>query len=280
MQNNLQKFNFDISIIIINYNTFQLTNQCINSVYKYTKEINYEVILIDNGSTECDPDIFVQNFPNINLIKSKNNLGFSKGNNLGIEKATGKIILLLNSDTQLKENSIKTVFDYLVNHEKVGAASCRLIFPDGKYQSVCQRFPSIKYQLFELLRLHKLFTKRKAGRILLGSFFDYNENVTVDWIWGAFFMFRATIIQDLPEMKLNEDFFMYGEDIQWCWDINKLGYEIHYCSNAEIIHYMGGSSGNKNYLIEKNNSIFLKKNYFFIHRVFIKWLEFLLKISQ
>ena len=267
----------DVSIIIVNYNTFKMTCDCINSIYKNTKSLSFEIILVDNDSKECDGDLFLKSFPEIILVKSNSNVGFAKGNNLGIQKATGKYILLLNSDTVLKDNAIKISIDYLENHPKAGIMSVGLVFPDGAHQSVCQRFPSIRYQLFELLRLHKLVSKKVAGRILLGSFFKYDENIKSDWVWGTYFMFRKEILELLPNKKLNDDFFMYCEDMQWCWDFRTLGYEIHYCSETQVLHYSGGSSGNRHEMMKQNNRLFLENNYSPIHRMFINFLNRLLK---
>ena len=269
----------DVSVIIVNYNTFKMTSDCINSIYKNTNSISFEIILVDNNSSECNADLFLKSFSDLVLIKSDSNVGFAKGNNLGIRKATGKYILLLNSDTLLKNNAIKTSFDYLENHSRAGVLSLRLVFPSGIHQSVCQRFPSIRYQLFELLRLHKLVSKKVAGRILLGSFFNHDEDIKPDWVWGTYFMFRKEILELLPNKKLNDDFFMYCEDMQWCWDFRKLGYEIHYCAESEVIHYSGGSSGNRHEMMKHNNRLFLEHNYSPLHRMFINFLNRLLEIQ-
>lgn len=268
-----------LSIIIINYNTFDLTVNCIQSIYATTKNIKYEIILVDNASTEKNPDLFKEKFPNIILIKSKKNLGFSKGNNLGIEKSKGKVLLLLNSDVIVKDNTIESAYNYLLSDNKNGALTVKTLYPNGQLQSVCQRFPSIKYQLIELFRFHKLFSKRKQGQILLASFFQYNTIVEVDWIWGTFFMLKKDIILKMPEKKLNDDFFMYVEDMQWCMDIKKIGYKIKFIPNVEIVHYMGGSSAPKNTMMKNNYNIFLKNNYNLIHRIIIKLLRSLLLIT-
>lgn len=251
----------DVSIIIINYNTFELTSKCIESLYQYNNGFEYEIILVDNASTECDANIFKQKFPNINLVISNTNLGFAGGNNLGIQQATGNYILLLNSDTELIENSIKICLDYMNVNTKVGVLSPKLIFPDGKHQSVAQRLPSLKYSLIEFFRIQKILTKQQAGKLLLGSFFNHNETVKVDWVWGAFFLFRRELLQLLPDKKLDDTYFMYCEDMQWCLDIKKLGYEIHYLATTKVIHKMGGSSGKKNEMMERNGRLFMERNY-------------------
>lgn len=251
----------DVSIIIINFNTITLTRNCIASVQQFTADINFEIILVDNASTETDVSVLQNEFPSIKLVQSHLNLGFAGGNNLGIQYASGKYILLLNSDTYLKDNAILSLFNYMEEHPEAGVVSPRLIFPDGRHQSVSQRFPSIKYSLIELLRLQKFMPKAQAGKILLGPFFNHQETVRVDWVWGACFMFRAPILEKLPSKKLDETYFMYFEDMQWCLDITKLGYEIHFFAGAEVIHLMGGSSGSKNKMMLENGELFLKRNY-------------------
>ena len=251
----------DVSIIIINYNTYELTCSCLKSLYQFNENFEHEIILVDNASTECDAILFKNKFPNINLVVSEKNLGFAGGNNLGMEYAIGNYILLLNSDTELIENSISICLDYMNNNKKVGVLSPKLIFPDGRHQSLAQRFPSLKYRLIELFRMQKLLTKRKAGKILLGAYFDHNETTEVDWVWGAFFMFRKEIISLLPSQKLDDSYFMYYEDVQWCMDIKKLGYEIHYLSDTKVIHRLGGSAAKKSELMKNNGKVFMKKNY-------------------
>lgn len=266
----------DVSVIIINYNTYKLTEQCIASVYRYTTNISFEVVLVDNASTEVDATVFKELFPQIILIKSKRNLGFAGGNNIGIEKAKGKFILLLNSDTYLRDNAIRAVYDYMRAKPGVGVASARLVYPDGRHQAVAQRFPSIMAPLAEVLRLQKLLPARITKQLFLGAFFDHQSNMKTDWVWGAFFMFKSEILKQLPTGKLDEQFFMYYEDMQWCWDIKKLGYEIHLCADAEVVHLMGGSSGAKQDMMFKNEQIFMKKNYTALHRELISFVNKLL----
>lgn len=266
----------DLSIIIINYNTFELTSKCIESLYQYNSGFNYEIILVDNASVECNADLFKEKFPNIILIKSKENLGFAGGNNLGISHAKGEYILLLNSDTELIENSIKISLDFYKSKKNIAVLSCKLIFPNGNHQSVAQRFPSIKYKLIELFRLQKLLSKQKASKLLLGAFFNHNETVEVDWVWGAFFMFKKDLLSQLPNKKLNDDYFMYWEDVQWCYDFVQLGYKNYYHATTKVVHKMGGSAGKKNELMLMNEQYFYQRNYSKLKRWLInkfdKWL--------
>jgi GT2 family glycosyltransferase len=251
----------DVSVIIVNYNTYGLVVDCIESLYKHTSGIQFEVILVDNASFEFPANEFRAQFPQVKLIHSKENLGFAGGNNLGIAEATGKYILLLNSDTYLKENSLLITYNYMERNPKAGVTSARLVYPDGRHQSVAQRFPSVKYQLSELLRMQKFMPKKQAGKFLLGAFFDHKENTTADWVWGAYFFFRSELLNKMSGHKLDETYFMYNEDIQWCLDIHRLGYEVHFCAETEVVHIMEGSGGKKSKMMIENGELFLKKNF-------------------
>jgi hypothetical protein len=229
----------ELSVIIINYNTFALTHKCIETVYRFTKNIDFEIILVDNASTECDADLFKQNFPSITLIKSAVNLGFAGGNNLGIEKATGAYILLLNSDIELTENSIKRCLDVLKADKTLGVVSPMLVYPDGKIQHIANKFPSLKYEIVEILRLHKFLL---PSDYLLGYFFNHKEDKKVDWVWGAFFLTRREIIENFPGQKLPDRYFMYFEDVAWCYGIKKMGYGIQYIAGTKAVHHLSASS--------------------------------------
>lgn len=232
----------DISVIIVNYNTFKLTSQCIQSIIDKTHDVSYEIILVDNASKECDADLFKQKFPEITLIKSTENGGFAKGNNLGIEKAKGNYILLLNSDTELINNAIWEGWQVMLTDEKIGVLSGKLLYPDGRVQGVAGKFPSIKTEIRELLRLNKLLTPEQRAIYYLGSEFNYETSIEADWVWGAFFLFPKQILSQFPEGKFQEDFFMYCEDIQWCWHIKNLNYKVFYSPQPVAYHYISGSS--------------------------------------
>lgn len=232
----------DISVVIVNYNTFTLTCQCIESIIQKTQNISYEIILVDNASAECDADLFKQKFPQITLIKSPENGGFAKGNNLGIARAKGEYILLLNSDTELINNALYESVMVMRVNPKVGVMSGKLLYPDGRVQGVAGRLPSLKMELQELFRLNKSLTPAQRATYYLGNEFDYQTEIKAGWVWGAFFVFPANILQKFPQNKLQDDFFMYGEDLQWCWYIKNLGYEILYSPKPVAYHYISASS--------------------------------------
>lgn len=232
-----------VSIIIINYNTFSLTSNCIRSVIKVTTGIDYEIILVDNASAECDPLKFRDEFPQIVLIKSTTNGGFAYGNNLGIEKSTGEYILLLNSDTVLTEDSISKSVEQLKKNPKTGVLGCRMIYPTGGIQYSARRFRSISWELLDLFRFIPLLMPYKLrARKMLGKYFRHNEDIVCDWVNGAFFLFPKKIVQAFSNKKLDDRFFMYGEDQLWCEQIKDHGYNALFYSGTTIIHINSGST--------------------------------------
>lgn len=232
-----------VSVIIINYNTFSLTSACLRSIYANTCSVPFEVILVDNASTECDPDDFLKVFPAIRLIRSAINLGFARGNNLGLAAARGTHYLLLNSDTLLTEDSIGKAYAFLLTQPKAGAVGCRQVFPDGKIQFVARRFRSISWELLDLFRfLLYLLPYEKRAHLMLGRYFKNDKTCEADWVNGAFLLLPAKVVQAMPDQKLDDRFFMYGEDVLWCEQIQELGYRIFFFAGTTIIHIEGGST--------------------------------------
>jgi GT2 family glycosyltransferase len=267
-----------LSVIIINYNTFKYTCSCITSIYKHTKIVPFEVILVDNASTECDPDCFKKEFPQVKLVRSDTNLGFASGNNLGIEHSSGDMILLLNSDTELIEDSLSYCYKYAKSLSYNAALTCKLIYPNNIIQRQCSRFPSIFLNFIELFRIHKLLSKDKRGKLLLSDYFDHEEKVEPEWIWGTFFMFNKSILLKMSGQKLDDSFFMYCEDMKWCFDFKKLNVKILYLPYTKVIHHLGSSSGSEYRLntISKNELLFVKQT----RGQFYKWVYILVRVAN
>ncbi len=235
-----------VSIIIVNYNTFKLTVDCIKSIIKFTQEVNYEIILVDNASPKDNADEFLKIFPAIKLVKADKNEGFAKGNNLGIKQAKGDIILLLNSDTYLSEDSISIAANYLASHKDIGVLSVKLVYPDGKLQHAARKYRYLANELLDLVRpLLWLLPYKKRAALMLNQYYNSDFNVYCDWVSGAFFMFPQSILKLLPEHKLDERYFMYGEDQLWCYQIGEAGYKVFYLVDTHVIHIEGSSSAEK-----------------------------------
>lgn len=232
-----------VSIIIINYNTFQLTCDCIESVIKYTKEVDYEIILVDNASTKDNPDDFLKKFPSIKLIKNPENSGFAKGNNIGIDHSKGDIILLLNSDTYIDEDCISAAVKKYDEIPKLGALSINIVYPDGKFQHMARRFRSIRNEVLDLLRpFLYLMSYEKRAKLMLNQYFKGDFSTECDWVIGAFMMMPRTMVDKLKGGKLDERFFMYGEDHLWCYQFTELGYQNYYYADPKVYHIANAST--------------------------------------
>lgn len=256
-----------VSIIIVNYNTYHLTKKCIESVYAKTRNCLFEVILVDNASTECDPYIFKKDFPEIALIVNTTNKGFAGGNNTGIEQAKGEYMLLLNSDTELVNDAVSIALAAMLQNSTIGVLTGKLIYPDGRTQGVAGSFPSLKNELMELFRFSKFESFKKKAIRLKGDLWDYNTPTKTDWVWGTFFMFNKKLLEVFPDQKLHEDFFMYFEDVLWCYHVKKhTNLSVCYLPEPVIIHHLSGSSKNNDPVAVYRTKVlphkfeFLKKN--------------------
>ncbi|WP_160683770.1 glycosyltransferase family 2 protein [Clostridium sp. C2-6-12] len=283
-----------LSIIIVNYNTYALTKQTIDSIILKEHTFQYEILLIDNASSDNSIENLKENFATIiskqilQIHINKANLGFSKANNIGIKKAKGEYILLLNSDTVIKGDCLELCLDYLEHNQNIGALGCKVELADGNLDHACKRgFPTPKASLHYLLKLYK------RDPIKYGEYNALNLHEDdigeVDCLTGAFMLMPKSALDDIG--LLDEDFFMYGEDIDLCYRIKKGGYKIIYYPKARIIHHKGGSSKKKRTKVihDFHNAmwIFYKKHYCKKYNFAVTslvyigiWLKYLLEIMK
>ncbi|GHS85906.1 glycosyl transferase [Bacteroidia bacterium] len=226
----------DVSIIIVNYNTKQLTANCIDSVFEKTEGINFEIILVDNASTDGSKEHF-RNDARIQFIESDENLGFGRANNLGAKYAKGKYLFLLNSDTILLNNAVKILANFLDDNPKVGICGGNLF--DENQQ------PTLSYAIINSLSIKgelNLLSNNNMMKIKYGKnvVFNYsNRPIAVYAIIGADLMIRSNIFRQIN--GFDEDFFMYHEELELAHRVKKLGYKIYCTPDAKIIH-LGGKS--------------------------------------
>ncbi|AOY75539.1 glycosyltransferase family 2 protein [Clostridium formicaceticum] len=268
----------DLSIIIVNYNTIELTKQTLHSIFDKKYNFIYEVFVVDNASTDGSVDMIKTEFPQVQLIENNQNLGFSKANNLAITLAEGKYILLLNSDTVVLEDCLSKSLSYLDAHPEIGVLGCQVILKNGQLDHACKRgFPTPEASLYYILKLNKLFPNSKRfGQYDLTYLSDQEVN-QVDAVTGAFMMVRRGVIDEVG--GLDEDFFMYGEDLDWCYRIKKAGWKIIYYPEAKIIHYKGASNKKKKvkivYEFHRAMYLFYKKHYNEKYNAFVKGLVYM-----
>jgi GT2 family glycosyltransferase len=226
----------DISVIILNFNTRDLTQICIQRLkHSILGTYSMEIILCDNASLDGTVEAVRKKFSDVIIIENGKNLGFAAGNNPGIKQAKGRYILLLNSDTEVSSDSIAEMITFMDSHEKAGAATCKLVLPNGQMDPACHRgFPTPWTSLTYLIKLEKLFPKSK----LFGEYHQGYKNLStvheVDCISGAFFMVRKAVINTVG--LLDEDFFMYAEDIDWAYRIKKARWEIWFNPYVSVLH--------------------------------------------
>ncbi|WP_040213613.1 glycosyltransferase family 2 protein [Clostridium polynesiense] len=269
----------DISIIIVSYNTKQLTLDAIESVFKTTKNVSYEIFVVDNASKDGSVEAIKKSYGDkVKLIENKENLGFSAANNMAIKKSQGRYILLLNSDTIVKNDTIAKTIAYMDDNTEAGVLGCKVLLRDGKLDKACKRgFPTPWNSFSYLLKLDKIFPgdKRFGGYHL--TYINENETAEVDCVMGAYMLLRKEIIESVG--LLDETFFMYGEDVDWCYRIKEAGWKIIYYPEAEIIHYKKASSAKKGTktIIEFYRAmyIFYNKHFKEKYNIFISFLIYL-----
>lgn len=228
----------DLSVVIVNYQTFELTKNTVNSILEYDYPFSYEILVVDNASGDDSLARLKEYFTdNVTFIASDENNGFASGNNQALRIAEGKYVLLLNSDTVVWENTLEKIYDYMEKHTDVGAAGCRVLLENGELDKACKRsFPNAKNSFFKLFHIP---TNSKDDNYNLTDLPD-GEVYEIDCLTGAFMFIRS---QTLDEVGfLDETFFMYGEDIDMCYRIKEAGWKIVYYGKSTITHFKGASS--------------------------------------
>lgn len=229
----------ELSIIVLSYNTKDLLKQCLESVYRLPGS---EIIVVDNASSDDSPAMVRKEFPRVRLVCNKENLGFAKGNNIGLSLATGKYILFLNSDTKIKPEAMSGVIKYMEENPKVGALTAKTLLSSGKMDPDCHRgFPTPWASISYFLGLEKLFPKSKLFGQYHKFYFNLNENHTIDAGAGAFILVSREVIEKVG--RWDENYFFYGEDLDFFFRIKKSGYRTLFYAQPVLIHYKGASSG-------------------------------------
>ncbi|WP_019635720.1 glycosyltransferase family 2 protein [Paenibacillus fonticola] len=238
----------DLSIIIVNYNTCRLTLDCLQSVFDSETAYQYEVLVVDNASADDSVEAISHEFPQVVLMANQENTGFAKANNQAMEAAKGRYILLLNSDTIVQPNTLETMVSLMDNRPDLGASGCKIILPDGSLDKACRRgFPTPSASFYYAFGISRLFPDNpKFNQYQLG-YLDPDEAYPVDCLMGAFMLVRRETIEQIG--GLDETFFMYGEDVDWCYRIKEAGWGIHYEPATYIVHYKGASSRRKPFKI-------------------------------
>ncbi len=233
----------ELSVVIVAWNAKHHLELCLESLAKAPPRRRMEVLVVDNSSADDTVEMVESKFPQVRLIKSKENLGFAKGNNVAIRQCQGRYIALVNPDVIVFPGCLDTLADFLDENRKVGNVGPRVFNPDMTQQATCRHFPTLWNNFCSAIRLERIFKGRRffAGEQMF--YFPHDRTMAVDVLAGCFWMVRREVFLEIGQ--LDESFFMYGEDLDWCrrcWDGD---WQVAFTPAAQAIHYGGGcSSGN------------------------------------
>lgn len=230
----------ELSAIIVNWNTKLLLHECLETLFSHPPRRSLEVIVVDNASVDGSCEMVESCFPQVKLMRNSQNVGFARANNMAIEASAGEYVALVNSDVWVLPGCLDALADFLDRNPSVGNVGPRVLNSDLTLQASARNFPSLWNSFCTALGLAAAFPRRKwfSGEPML--YFDHACTRRVDVLVGCFWLLRRTALEQIG--MLDEDFFMYGEDLDWCrrcWDA---GWEIVFCPDAEAIHHRGGSS--------------------------------------
>ncbi len=255
-----------LTVVIVNYNVKHFLEQCIHSVQRATEGIDNEIFVVDNNSVDGSCTMIKEKFPGVKLIENRKNTGFSKANNQAINQSSGEYILLLNPDTVVQEDTFHKCIAFMDEHKEAGALGVKMIDGNGHFLPESKRsLPKPSVAFYKIFGLSKLFPKSKIfGKYHL-SYLDKNQINEIEILPGAYMFIRKEALNKAG--LLDEDFFMYGEDIDLSYRLIKAGYKNYYFPKTTIIHYKGESTkkGSVNYVL-----IFYKAMLIFARKHFTK----------
>lgn len=265
----------DVSVVIVNWNTRDILRDCLWSVYEQTQDISFEVIVVDNASSDGSAAMVKKEFPQVILIENFKNRGFAAANNQGITIAKGQYVLLLNSDTLILNNAIAKTVIFADNRPETAVIACRVLNPDRTLQRTCFMFPSLLNIVLSSTYLYKLFPRNKFfGRERM-TWWNRDDVREMDVTTGCFMLVRRLAIKQVG--LLDERFFIYGEETDWCYRFKKAGWKVLFTPTAEIIHL--GRASTKQVRLKmvlqytKSLLIFFRKHYgyavYFLTRVLL-----------
>ena len=239
----MQDKDLNVSIVILSWNDKRFLRECLDSLSNTATSRPMEIIVVDNASSDGSPEMVEAEFPSVRLVRNRENLGFPKGNNIGVQMSRGKYVCLLNSDIRVIDGCLEALTDYMESQPGIGMVGPRILNSDGTHQSSCRRFPSFWNNLCEAVGLASTF---RGSRLVSGEhmfYFKGDRLLDVDVLVGCFWMARREAIDQFG--LLDEGFFMYAEDVDWCKRCWEAGWRVVFFPGASAIHHRGGSSSKK-----------------------------------
>ncbi len=264
-----------LSVVFLNYNTRDLTRQALNSVLAAAEGLEVEIFVVDNASVDGSADMVAEEFPQVKLICNAANVGFAAGNNVALRQVIGEYALLINTDTIVRRDALRTMVEFLDAHPEAGACGCKILDPDGTLQLDSRRgFPTPLAAFCKMSGLSRFFPKHPLIAHYHMTYLDPEQTAEVEVLSGSCMMVRKAAMDQVG--LLDEDYFMYGEDIDWCYRFHQAGWKIYYVPTTSIIHFRGESGRGVPlrilYRKSRAMSIFVNKHMVRRFRFFPLWL--------
>lgn len=230
----------DISVSIVNFNQCRLLEKCLKSIFETSKGIRLEVFVVDNASLDDSIEMVREKFPNVELIVNEQNRGYAAANNQAIKLSKGRYVLVLNNDVIVLPGALQAMVNFMDEHLRVGVLGPRVLNPDGTLQPSCMAFPTLWTLLLRALYIDKLLPENRVAGALFMSYWGHDSIREVDMVSGCCMLVRRDTIEQVGLM--DERFFFYAEEADWCRRIKQSGWQTYFLSNAEIVHYGGQST--------------------------------------
>lgn len=253
----------DLSVIVVHYNTEELTRACLESIHAEARDLACEVFLVDNGSSDGSGERLAAAYDWLHFLRLERGVGFGAANNVAARLARGRHVLFLNSDTEVQNDALRRVVAFLDGNPRAALAGCRLLKSDGTLDSACRRsFPTPSVSLWKMLGLNQLFPQSRRFAAYDLRYLPQDERYQVDSLVGAFLMARR---EDLPAGPFDEDYFFYGEDIDLCFLVKQRGREVWYLGDISMLHHKGGTTNKREpwviFYFHDSMRIFYNKHY-------------------
>ncbi|MDP2952951.1 MAG: glycosyltransferase family 2 protein [Chloroflexota bacterium] len=265
----------DLSIVIVNYNTGDLLRECLRSLFASEGDFTYQVTVVDNHSQDGSAALVRREFPQVDLLENPENVGYAQANNQGLKSRKARYYLLLNPDTVLPPGALRGMLSFMEEHPQAGIAGPKLMMADSRLDLACRRsFPTPEVSFYRLSGLGRLFPKSKRfGRYNL-TYLDPDQEAEVDSVVGAFMMIRGETLEEVG--YLDEEFFLYGEDLDFAYRAKKAGWKVYYYPQVTVVHYKRRSSSQNRKRAQhefyRAMHLFYRKHYAKTTPLWLHWL--------
>lgn len=266
----------NLSIIIVNWNTKNLLDDCLSSIYKETQNISFEIFVIDNASSDGSAEMVKKKYPAVRLIENKKNRGFAAANNQAIKQATGKYVLILNSDTVILDGALNKIVKIEEAHPEAGIFGVKTLNSNGTIQKTVRRDPALFTQLILPSKMKIIFPNARPFREYYFDDFDYDQESCVPQLQGSFLLIKKEVFDKIG--LLDEKFFLWFEEVDFCLRARQAGYKILYSPEAAIIHY-GGASFSQIFTLKKQG-LYARALLYYFWKHKPKWQYFVLAIFK